>query len=72
MMTTEKDEGLVATDFEDYVHSFTFPNHLIVAHAKWLTGKWFGWRITWGDRQLAISDLKRMYRHRRVAGNPTA
>ena len=44
---------------------FLFPDHLIVAHAKHLTGKWFRWRLTAGDRQLAICDLVRMYRPRR-------
>lgn len=46
-----------------------FPNHLIIAHAKWLTGKWFDWRITDGDYRLANDDLRRMYRPRRKASS---
>ena len=48
---------------------FVFPNHLIMAHAKRLTGKWFGWRITDGDYRLANDDLRRMYRPRRKASS---
>ena len=42
-----------------------FPDHLVVAHAKYITGKWFRWRLKEGDRQLAIADLTRRYRSRR-------
>ena len=41
-----------------------FPDHLVVAHAKYLTGKWFRWRLIEGDRQLAIADLTRRYQSR--------
>ena len=44
-----------------------FPDHLVVAHANYLTGKWFRWRLIEGDRQLAIADLTRRYRSRRKA-----
>jgi hypothetical protein len=41
-----------------------FPDHLVVAHAKYLTFKWFTWSVTEGNRQLAIADLTRRYRSR--------
>lgn len=41
-----------------------FPDHLVIAHAKYLTGKWFRW-LTEEERQLAIADLTRRYRSRR-------
>ena len=43
---------------------FLFPDHLIVAHAKRLTGKWFRWRLTRCDRQRATIDLMRRYKAR--------
>lgn len=51
-----------------------FPDHLVVAHAKYLVPLWFRlkrfrWRLTEGDRQLAIADLTRRYRSRREAGS---
>ena len=38
-----------------------FPRHLVDAHAKHLTGKWFRWRLTTRDRQLATADLIKKY-----------
>ena len=46
-----------------------FPAHLITAHAKFLTFKWFNWSVTEGNRQLAIADLTRRYRSRRKAAS---
>ncbi len=45
-----------------------FPDHLVTAHAKFLTFKWFNWSVTEGNRQLAIADLTRRYRSRRKVG----
>ena len=38
-----------------------FGAHLVDAHAKWMTGKWFRWRLTTRDRQGATIDLIRKY-----------
>ena len=38
-----------------------FPSHLVDAHAKHLTHKWFRWRLPTIDRQRAIVDLIRKY-----------
>ncbi len=41
-----------------------FGGHLVDAHAKWMTGKWFRWRLTTRDRQRATIDLMRKYAKR--------
>lgn len=41
-----------------------FGAHLVDAHAKWMTGKWFRWRLTKSDRQRATMDLMRKYAKR--------
>ena len=38
-----------------------FPPHVVDAHAKYLTAKWFRWCLNQGDRQLAMADLERRY-----------
>ncbi len=38
-----------------------FQPHVVDAHAKYLTGKWFRWRLNKGDRVLAKADLQRRY-----------
>lgn len=38
-----------------------WPSHLVDAHAKHLTGKWFRWRLTRLDRDRATLDLLDRY-----------
>ena len=38
-----------------------FQPHVVDAHAKYLTGKWFRWLLSKGDRVLAKADLQRRY-----------
>ncbi len=45
--------------FEGCEFSDGFPPEIVDAHAKYLTGKWFRWRLTDGDRLIAVADLER-------------
>lgn len=38
-----------------------WPAHLVDAHAKFLSGKWFRWRLTRLDRQRAVLSLMKTY-----------
>jgi len=42
-------------------YGIVWPRHLVDAHAKHMTRKWFAWQLKATDRQRAVLDLIRRY-----------